>query len=349
MSHSSNARLDVLLVLSSILLILFGVLAVYSAIQVVSPSKSPLTFQIPPGKLPDSMDANGGDTLTVTMPVEAVRASDVNGFVGLAISVLGVSIGLAVFIPYLLSRSQIRDTLRPIAEEQYESLWNQTEKQILDLQRLDAHASRMIGWVLVQDRQATVWGIGWLARSCKKYLKVIEDKSSYDELLFLTFKKMIEGIDELSRIDKTDLFKRGWYSEDNLTRDSTISRLIGERLRVNEEKEPFQPSVRACKDLIDVSTHMEAAKLYRSDFFDQRLLKNFEDAFRGATSVLLHVLLREDRRFREEGGRQKLKDAVSVNAASDNVAEQVENLLNKEFHRACEDLRASVHLARQAS
>jgi len=250
-----------------------------------------------------------------------------NAIFGLAISILGISAGAATLIPFFISRFEIKEIILSNTEEKFKELRqerkNEIENSIFELQKLDAHASRMIGWILVEEERAIVWGIGWLARSIKKYPDLLSRKPSYGELLFLAVQKIILGFDVLT--DKTD----------DLSSDQLLKRIALD-LQINEEEEPYQPAVRACKDTLDVLSFIDRAQKHKPDLFTASRVKYIKSVLENGTAVVLHVVLDADKRFKTPADLAK---KVKIDAWSEKTPERVDGLLSRDFSDVYKVLR----------
>jgi len=76
----------------------------------------------------------------------------------------------------------------------------------------------------------------------------------------LAVQKIILGFDVLT--DKTD----------DLSSDQLLKRIALD-LQINEEEEPYQPAVRACKDTLDVLSFIDRAQKHKPDLFTASRVK----------------------------------------------------------------------------
>jgi hypothetical protein len=319
-----KALSSVLIFLASLAFVAFSILAILSSWVLIEEEWNRRTVPT------QTSHVTARDSSAVVAQPSVSDSGKSNAIFGLAISILGISAGVATLIPFFISRFEVKEIVLSNTEEKFQELRqerkNEIENSIFELQKLDAHASRMIGWILVEEERAVVWGIGWLARSIKKYPDLLSRKPSYGELLFLAVQKLILGFDVLT--DK----------EDDVS-SSQVLKSIALDLRINEEEEPYQPAVRACKDALDVLAFIDRAQRHNPDLFTAARVKYIKSVLENGTAVILHVVLDADDRFKSS---EDLAEKVKIDAWSKKTPGRVDELLSLDFTDVYEDLRRNL-------
>ena len=172
-------------------------------------------------------------------------SSSINTTVDLSLllSFLSLAFAIAIATPYFISKNQVKGVVRNYLENEYKKDY---EKALEDMNRADAHLSRMMAFLL-SHQQFYYWAIGWSFRSLKRYKNV---KGHY-----------VKTYQEFQQMLLRDVIIPSLNDIDNDRSDKIFN--------INDEKEKDllvrRVKIRLVKDYVDFEYEIE--KLYKNELF----------------------------------------------------------------------------------
>lgn len=194
-----------------------------------------------------------------------ISSPSVSEYYGVFISFLALAFAISIATPYFISKNQIKSVVRKYLETEYKE---DVEKSVENFTRTDAHLSRMIAFLLMENHYY-YWAIGWAFRALKRYKNLSGDyqkiyKELHEFLLRDVILQCLETITENPEGDK---------SKDIFSTDSE-----------NKEKEANRIKIRAIKDYADFM--YEICVLYKNQSYVRDMNKFFNDVLVAISSKM---------------------------------------------------------------
>lgn len=254
----------------------------------------------------------------IGMVIYTVLFGSSNNFDTNILAILVGTISLMLSASILIPKFTLKNEVNNCIYDHYNEITNDVEKMLneklnedfihkTELYRLDAHLSRMIGFLLVS--QDSIWAIGWLFRSLKRYIRLpVDDINSYLDFVQFINREIEKSKFNLSNkiVIDLNLGTQGKISIDKC--QEVFERIIFDNAPV--EKDEIRRVIRAIKDIIDFIYYTEIQERIKIPNINNRLLNELRKEEVNNINILKLLLLLLFLNKKELMSAEKIADEI---------------------------------------